>query len=97
MKKRIISALLVAVMLIAMVPTAAFAENADGGMIAIDGKEGTYNTIAEAVEAAQADDTIVLAAGEYDAPQAAIEKHINFKSEDGAVINGAVTYKFSEV
>ena len=49
MKKRIISALLAAVMLIAMVPTAAFAENENSGSITIEGKEGTYNTIAEAV------------------------------------------------
>ena len=97
MKKRIISALLAAVMLIAMVPTAAFAENENSGSIAIEGKEGTYNTIAEAVKAAEADDTIVLAAGEYDAPEAAIEKRVNLKSTEGAVINGAVTYKFSEV
>lgn len=97
MKKRIISALLAAVMLIAMVPTAAFAENENSGSITIEGKEGTYNTIAEAVKAAEADDTIVLAAGEYDAPEAAIEKRVNLKSADGAVINGAVTYKFSEV
>ncbi len=97
MKKRIISALLAAVMLIAMVPTAAFAENENSGSITIEGKEGTYNTIAEAVKAAKADDTIVLAAGEYDAPEAAIEKRVNLKSTEGAVINGAVTYKFSEV
>ena len=97
MKKRIISALLAAVMLIAMVPTAAFAENENSGSITIEEKDGTYNTIAEAVEAAEPGDTIVLAAGEYDAPEAAIEKRVNLKSADGAVINGAVTYKFSEV
>lgn len=97
MKKRIISALLAAVMLIAMVPTAAFAENENGGSITIEGKEGTYNTIAEAVGAAEADDTIVLAAGEYAAPAEMIEERVNLKSTEGAVINGAVTYKFSEV
>ena len=97
MKKRIISALLAAVMLIAMVPTAAFAENENSGSITIEGKEGTYNTIAEAVEAAEADDTIVLAAGEYAAPAEMIEERVNLKSTEGAVINGAVTYKFSEV
>ncbi len=48
-------------MLIAMVPTAAFAENENSGSITIEGKEGTYNTIAEAVEAAKPGDTIVLA------------------------------------
>ena len=47
-------------MLIAMVPTAAFAENKNSGSITIEGKEGTYNTIAEAVEAAKPGDTIVL-------------------------------------
>ena len=97
MKKRIISALLAAVMLIAMVPTAAFAENENSGSITIEGKEGTYNTIAEAVEAAEPGDTIVLAAGEYAAPAEMIEERVNLKSTEGAVINGAVTYKFSEV
>lgn len=76
MKKRIISALLAAVMLIAMVPTAAFAENESENKIHVNpsyegnDSDGTsdkpYATLAEAIEAAKPGDTIVLAAGEYD-------------------------------
>ena len=71
MKKRIISALLAAVMLIAMVPTAAFAENESENKIHVnpsyegDDSDGTsdkpYATLAKAIEAAKPGDTIVLA------------------------------------
>lgn len=71
MKKRIISALLAAVMLIAMVPTAAFAENESENKIHVNpsyegnDSDGTsdkpYATLAKAIEAAKPGDTIVLA------------------------------------
>lgn len=60
MKKRIISALLAAVMLIAMVPTAAFAENKNSGSITIEGNDTIYSTLAEALKTAEPGDTIVL-------------------------------------
>ena len=69
MKKRILACLLALVMLIGVLPVMALAENSSAAVSVSKGKaqigNTVYNTLADAVTAAQSDDTIYLGEGNY--------------------------------
>lgn len=65
-QNRILAALLAVVMMFQMLPMMAFAdEGAASSDVKIEGKEGTYTSLKEAVEKAESGDTILLGEGNY--------------------------------
>ena len=64
-QNRFFAALLAVAMMLQMLPMLAFAEGADAHAVRIDGKEGSYANLEDAVRAAQSGDTITLGAGSY--------------------------------
>lgn len=65
-QNRFLAALLAVAMMLQMLPMLAFAEDApDAHAVKIDGKEGSYAKLEDAVRAASSGDTIILGAGNY--------------------------------
>lgn len=65
-QNRFLAALLAVAMMLQMLPMLAFAEDApDAYAVKIDGKEGSYAKLVDAVKAASSGDTIILGAGSY--------------------------------
>ena len=65
-QNRFLAALLAVAMMLQMLPMLAFAEDApDAHAVKIDGKEGSYANLEDAVRAAQSGDTIILGEGVY--------------------------------
>lgn len=64
-QNRFLAALLAVAMMLQMLPMLAFAEGADAHAVKIDGKEGSYANLEDAVKAAQSGDTIILGEGNY--------------------------------
>lgn len=64
-QNRFLAALLAVAMMLQMLPMLAFAEGADAHAVRIDGKEGSYAKLEDAVRAAQSGDTIILGEGNY--------------------------------
>lgn len=63
---RVLAALLAAAMMFQMLPMMAFADDgAASSDVKIEGKEGTYTSLKEAVEKAESGDTILLGEGNY--------------------------------
>ena len=95
--KKLLSILLACLMIISMFPAAALA-NEDGsnsiGSITIEGKEGSYDSLSDAVTAASAGETIKLAAGTYNVGlNTFINKAVNIKGAGAdTIIVGALTY-----
>ena len=93
--KKLLSILLACLMIISMFPAAAFA-NEDGsnsiGSITIEGKDGSYDTLSAAVNAATAGDTINLPTGIYEIGSLNINKPINLAGEGTVTLKGSVMY-----
>ena len=65
-QNRFLAALLAVAMMLQMLPMLAFAEDApDTYAVKIDGKEGSYAKLVDAVKAASSGDTIILGEGNY--------------------------------
>ena len=65
-KNRVLAALLAAAMMFQMLPLMVFADDgAASSDVKIEGKEGTYTSLKEAVEKAESGDTILLGEGKY--------------------------------
>ena len=65
-QNRFFAALLAVAMMLQMLPMLAFAEDApDAHAVKIDGKEGSYAKLEDAVKAASSGDTIILGEGKY--------------------------------
>lgn len=65
-QNRFLAALLAVAMMLQMLPMLAFAEDApDAHAVKIDGKEGSYTKLEDAVRAASSGDTIILGEGNY--------------------------------
>ena len=65
-QNRFLAALLAVAMMLQMLPMLAFADDApDAHAVKIDGKEGSYAKLEDAVIAAKSDDTIILGEGNY--------------------------------
>lgn len=64
-QNRFLAALLAVAMMLQMLPMLAFAEGADAHAVKIDGKEGSYAKLVDAVKAASSGDTIILGEGNY--------------------------------
>ena len=65
-QNRFLAALLAVAMMLQMLPMLAFADDApDAHAVKIDGKEGSYAKLEDAVRAAKSDDTIILGEGNY--------------------------------
>lgn len=64
-QNRFLAALLAVAMMLQMLPMLAFAEGADAHAVRIDGKEGSYANLEDAVRAAESGDTIILGEGNY--------------------------------
>lgn len=65
-QNRFLAALLAVAMMLQMLPMLAFAEDApDAQAVKIDGKEGSYAKLEDAVRAASSGDTIILGEGNY--------------------------------
>lgn len=65
-QNRFLAALLAVAMMLQMLPMLAFADDApDVHAVKIDGKEGSYAKLEDAVRAAKSDDTIILGEGNY--------------------------------
>lgn len=65
-QNRFLAALLAVAMMLQMLPMLAFAEDApDAHEVKIDGKEGSYAKLEDAVRAASSGDTIILGEGNY--------------------------------
>lgn len=65
-QNRFLAALLAVAMMLQMLPMLAFAEDApDAYAVKIDGKEGSYAKLVDAVKAASSGDTIILGKGNY--------------------------------
>lgn len=65
-KNRVLAALLAAAMMFQMLPLMVFADDgAASSDVKIEGKEGTYTSLKEAVEKAESGDTILLGEGNY--------------------------------
>ncbi|WP_158095303.1 S-layer homology domain-containing protein [Collinsella sp. An2] len=85
----------------AVAPAVAYADPSDAleeaqaqeGSISIEGKDGTYKTVAEAVANASAGETIKLGAGTYDITSR-IEKAVNFEGSgtETTTIYGQILY-----
>lgn len=65
-QNRFLAALLAVAMMLQMLPMLAFADDApDAHAVKIDGKEGSYAKLEDAVKAASSGDTIILGEGKY--------------------------------
>lgn len=65
-QNRFLAALLAVAMMLQMLPMLAFADDApDAYAVKIDGKEGSYTKLVDAVKAASSGDTIILGEGNY--------------------------------
>lgn len=64
-QNRFLAALLAVAMMLQMLPMLAFADNANAYAVKIDGKEGSYAKLVDAVRAAETGDTIILGEGNY--------------------------------
>ena len=65
-QNRFLASLLAVAMMLQMLPMLAFADDApDAHAVKIDGKEGSYAKLEDAVRAAKSDDTIILGEGNY--------------------------------
>lgn len=65
-KNQVLAALLAAAMMFQMLPLMVFADDgAASSDVKIEGKEGTYTSLKEAVEKAESGDTILLGEGDY--------------------------------
>ena len=64
-QNRFLAALLAVAMMLQMLPMLAFADDANAYAVKIDGKEGSYATLEDAVRAAETGDTIILGEGNY--------------------------------
>lgn len=65
-QNRFFAALLAVAMMLQMLPMLAFADGApDAHAVKIDGKEGSYAKLEDAVRAASSGDTIILGEGNY--------------------------------
>ena len=64
-QNRFLAALLAVAMMLQMLPMLAFAEGADAHAVRIEGKEGSYAKLEDAVRAASSGDTIILGEGNY--------------------------------
>lgn len=65
-QNRFLAALLAVAMMLQMLPMLAFADDApDAHAVKIDGKEGSYAKLVDAVKAASSGDTIILGEGNY--------------------------------
>lgn len=65
-QNRFLAALLAVAMMLQMLPMLAFADDApDAHAVKIDGKEGSYAKLEDAVKAAKSGDTIILGEGNY--------------------------------
>ena len=65
-QNRFLAALLAVAMMLQMLPMLAFADDApDAHAVKIDGKEGSYAKLEDAVKAASSGDTIILGEGDY--------------------------------
>lgn len=64
-QNRFFAALLAVAMMLQILPMLAFAEGADAHAVKIDGKEGSYANLEDAVKAASSGDTITLGEGVY--------------------------------
>ena len=65
-QNRFLAALLAVAMMLQMLPMLAFADDApDAHAVKIDGKEGSYANLEDAVKAASSGDTIILGEGNY--------------------------------
>ena len=65
-QNRFLAALLAVAVMLQMLPMLAFADDAtDAHAVKIDGKEGSYAKLEDAVRAAKSDDTIILGEGNY--------------------------------
>ena len=65
-QNRFFAALLAVAMMLQMLPMLAFADDApDAHAVKIDGKEGSYAKLEDAVRVAKSDDTIILGEGNY--------------------------------
>ena len=64
-QNRFLAALLAVAVMLQMLPMLAFAEGADAHAVKIDGKEGSYAKLVDAVKAASSGDTIILGEGNY--------------------------------
>lgn len=65
-QNRFLAALLAVAMMLQMLPMLAFADDApDAHAVKIDGKEGSYANLEDAVKAASSGDTIILGEGSY--------------------------------
>ena len=64
-QNRFLAALLAVAMMLQMLPMLAFAEGADAHAVKIDGKNGSFAKLEDAVKAAQSGDTIILGEGNY--------------------------------
>ena len=80
-QNRFLAALLAVAMMLQMLPMLAFAEGADAHAVKIDGKEGSYAKLVDAVKAASSGDTIILGEGVYllgDTKQKVTKKSLTF-------------------
>lgn len=64
-QNRFLAALLAVAMMLQMLPMLAFADDANAYAVKIDGKEGSYAKLVDAVKAASSGDTIILGEGNY--------------------------------
>ena len=87
LKRRIGSAFLACMMLLSLLPVTALAGN-EPGSITIQGKDGTYSTIAEAVREAKDNDIINIPNGTYKETVTITGKSLTLRgeSEEGTII-----------
>lgn len=64
-QNRFLAALLAVAMMLQMLPMLAFADDANAYAVKIDGKDGSYAKLEDAVRAASSGDTIILGEGNY--------------------------------
>lgn len=85
-QNRFLAALLAVAMMLQMLPMLAFAEDApDAHAVKIDGKEGSYAKLEDAVRAAEDGDTIILGEGEY-------ELYGNIKESEKKLLGKKLTF-----
>ena len=85
-QNRFFAALLAVAMMLQMLPMLAFADDApDAYAVKIDGKEGSYAKLVDAVKAASSGDTIILGEGEY-------ELYGNIKESEKKLLGKKLTF-----
>lgn len=85
-QNRFFAALLAVAMMLQMLPMLAFADDApDAYAVKIDGKEGSYAKLEDAVRAASSGDTIILGEGEY-------ELYGNIKESEKKLLGKKLTF-----